>query len=216
MQTFILDHISSSGYVAIFVLAMLGAMCIPLPSEITFGFAGALCSASFFTAANVSDKHLQLGLVILVGVAGTVVGAFLAYLVGRYGGRAFVDRWGKYVLLHHDDLDAAEARFARWGDGVVAVGQCVPFVRAFMGFASGVARVSVGKFLVLTTLGAAVWVSLISVIGYLAAGSYHSVLRWFGAAGYVIAAGVVILLVVAFVHRWRKYHEAEARRSARD
>lgn len=216
MQTFILDHISSSGYVAIFILAMLGAMCIPLPSEITFGFAGALCSASFFTASNATDKHLQLWAVIVVGVAGTVFGAFLAYLAGRFGGRAFVERWGKYVLLHDEDLDAAEARFARWGDGVVAVGQCVPFIRAFMGFASGVAKVPSGRFLVLTTLGAAVWVSLISVIGYEAAGSYHSVLRWFGAAGYVIAAAVVVLLVVGFVHRWRKYHEAEARRNARD
>jgi len=214
MQTFILNHISSSGYIAIFVLAMLGAMCVPIPSEITFGIAGALCSKAFLQVAGATDaKQLQLWAVILVGVAGTTFGAYLAYLVGRYGGRKFVDRYGKYVLLSHEDLDAAERRFERWGDWVVAVGQCIPFVRAFMGFGSGVAKVKTAPFVALTALGAAVWVSVISVIGYKAADSWHNVLKWFGGASYVIAGVVVVLLVIGFVHRWRKYHEAQARRN---
>jgi hypothetical protein len=57
-------------------------------------------------------------------------------------------------------------------------------------------------------------VSLISVIGYEAGDSWHTILKWFGAAGYVIAALVVVALVVGFVHRWRRYHEAAARRSS--
>jgi len=212
VQNFVINHIASSGYIAIFILAMLGAMCIPIPSEITFGFAGALCSTAFFTSTTAADKHLQLWAVIVVGVAGTVVGASIAYVVGRFGGRTFVDRYGKCVLLSHDDLDAAERRFNRWGDGIVAVGQCIPFVRAFMGFGSGVARVKPVTFVSLTALGAAVWVSIIAVIGYEAAGSYHTVLKWFGNASYVIAAAVVVVLIVGFVHRWRKYHEAQSRR----
>jgi membrane protein DedA with SNARE-associated domain len=202
MQSFI----SNYGYLAVLVLAFLGAMCIPIPSEITFGFAGALCSTGFVT-----DKHLQLWAVIVVGVLGTVAGSFVAYLVGRYGGRAFVDRYGKFVLLSHEDLDRAHAWFHRWGDGAVGVGQVIPFVRAFVGFGAGVARVRRTPFLVLTTIGAAVWVTVISVIGYEAGSSWHTVLRWFGSAGYVIAAGVVIMLVFAVVHRWRRYHEAQAR-----
>ncbi|HEY8080622.1 MAG TPA: DedA family protein [Acidimicrobiales bacterium] len=213
MQTFIQNHIASSGYAAIFVLAFLGAMCVPIPSELTFGFAGALSSSAFFTGSTSGDKHLHLWAVIVVGVVATVLGASVAYAVGRFGGRAFVDRWGKYVLLSHDDLDAAERRFARWGDGIVAVGQCVPVVRAFMGFGSGVAKVPVVRFVALTTLGAAVWVSVISVIGYEAAGSYHRVLKWFSGASIVILAVIVIVLIFAFFHRWRRYHEAEARRA---
>jgi membrane protein DedA with SNARE-associated domain len=149
-----------------------------------------------------------------VGVVATVLGALVAYLVGRSGGRAFVDRYGKYVLLSHDDLDAAEARFARWGDAIVAVGQCIPFIRAFMGFGSGVARVRSSVFVPLTALGAAVWITVITLIGYEAGGSWHSILRWFGNASYVIAIVVLIVLAVAFVHRWRKYHEAQARRDS--
>lgn len=213
VQNFIQTHLSSSGYPALFVLAFLGAMCIPIPSELTFGFAGALCSTAFLTGSNAADHQLQLWAVIVVGTLGTVCGASVAYAAGRYGGRAFVDRYGKYVLLSHEDLDRAERLFTRWGDGLVAVGQMIPLLRAFVGFFAGVAKVRWVAFLVLTTLGAAAWVSLISTIGYEAAGSWHQVLKWFGAAGYVIAALVVIVLVVAFVHRWRRYREAQSRRA---
>ncbi|HEV3328306.1 MAG TPA: DedA family protein [Acidimicrobiales bacterium] len=213
MQSFIQDHLASSGYPALFVLAFLAAMCIPIPSELIFGFAGALCSASFLAGSNAADQQLHLWAVIVVGTVATVCGASVAYATGRYAGRAFVDRYGKYVLLSHEDLDRAERLFGRWGDGLVAVGQLIPLLRAFVGFFAGVARVRWIAFIVLTTLGAAAWVSLISVIGYEAGDSWHQVLRWFGAAGYVIAALVVIALVVAFVHRWRRYHEAQARRT---
>jgi len=214
VQNFITTHLATSGYAALFVLAFLGAMCIPIPSELTFGFAGALCSAGFIAVeANGADHQLQLWAVIVVGTVATVCGASVAYVVGRYGGRAFVERYGKYVLLSHEDLDRAERLFSRWGDGLVGVGQLIPLLRAFVGFFAGVARVRWVPFLVLTTIGAAAWVSLISTIGYNAAGSWHKVLQWFGAAGYVIAAVVVIALVVAFVHRWRRYHEAQARRA---
>ena len=180
MQSFVLNHILSSGYVAIFVLAFLSAMCIPIPSELTFGIAGALCSASYVASVSATAAPLHLWKVIVVGVIATVLGSLVAYLVGRFGGRAFVDRYGKYVLLSHADLDAAEQRFNRWGDAVVAVGQCVPFVRAFIGFGSGVARVRAPIFVVLTVLGAAVWVTAISFIGYEASGSLNTFFRWFG------------------------------------
>ena len=214
MQTFILDHIASSGYVAVFVLAFLGAMCIPIPSELTFGIAGALCNATALAAIDPSAKSLHLWAVIVVGVIATVCGASVAYVVGRFGGRAFVDRYGKYVLLGHEDLDRAERLFGRWGDGLVGVGQVIPLLRAFVGFFAGVAKVRALPFVVLTTIGAAAWVSLISVIGYEAGASYQHVLRWFGAAGYVLLGATVIVLVVAFVHRWRRYHEAQSRRAA--
>jgi membrane protein DedA with SNARE-associated domain len=214
VQSFIQDHLASSGYAALFALAFLAAMCIPIPSELIFGFAGALCSASFLSGSNGVDHQLQLWAVIVVGTAATVCGASVAYVVGRFGGRAFVDRYGRYVLLSREDLDRAERLFGRWGDGLVGVGQLIPLLRAFVGFFSGVAKVRWVAFLALTTLGAAAWVSLISVIGYEAGASWHTVLRWFGAAGYVIAAVVIIALVVAFVHRWRRYHEAQARRAA--
>ena len=212
MQSFITQHLASSGYPVLFVLGVLGAMCIPIPSEVTFGVAGALCDESF-VRANGGAHHLSLWAVIVLGTVATVLGSSIAYGVGRFAGRAFVDRYGKYVLLSHDDLDRTERLFARWGDGLVAVGQVIPLLRAFVGFGAGVARVGVVRFVLLTTVGAAAWVSLIAAIGYNASGNYEQVTRWFGGAGYVLAAAVVILIVVGIVHRRRRYHEAEARRA---
>jgi len=213
VQSFISNHLASSGYAALFVLAFLGAMCIPIPSELTFGFAGALCSSAFLASQGTHAHHLQLWAVIVWGAIATVLGATVAYVVGRFGGRAFVDRYGKYVLLSHDDLDRAERLFSRWGDGLVAVGQVLPVLRAFVGFGAGVARVRAVPFLVLTALGATAWVSLISVIGYEAGTSWQHVLRWFGDAGYVLAGLAVVAIIVGVVHRWRRYREAEARRA---
>jgi membrane protein DedA with SNARE-associated domain len=213
MEHFVQSHLASSGYPALFVLALLGAMCIPFPSEITFGFAGFLSSSAFVAKGH--GAHLRLWEVIVLGVVATVLGATIAYVVGRVGGRAFVDRYGKFVLLTHEDLDRTEALFSRWGDGLVAVGQSIPLLRSFVGFGAGVAKVRPVPFLALTTLGAAVWVTAISLIGYEAGSSWNKVLRWFGDAGYVAAALVIIAIVVGIVHRWRKVHAAPPRDAAR-
>ncbi len=197
MQSFI----ANSGYPAVLVLALLGAMCIPFPSEVTFGYAGALSSAAFL---GVGKHHLALWAVIVLGTTATTLGASIAYVVGRLGGRAAVDRYGKYVLLTHEDLDRTERLFGRFGDGLVCVGQFVPLLRSFVGFGAGVARVKVPQFVVLTIIGAAIWVSAISVIGYEAGRTWDHVLKWFGAAGYVVAALAIVAIAVGVWHRWRK------------
>lgn len=206
MQSFL----ASTGYPALFVLALAGAMCIPFPSEVVFGFGGAFC-----TEAVAKGHHpFSLWAVIVLGTVATVLGASIAYVVGRSGGRAFVDRYGRVVLLSHADLDRTERLFTRFGDGLVAVGQCVPLLRAFVGFGAGVARVRPAVFVALTTLGAAAWVSLIASIGYEAGTSWERVTRWFGDAGYVLAALVVVAIVLGVVHRWRAVRAAPDRRAS--
>ena len=102
-----LNHfISTYGYAAIFLLSILQSCCIPTSSELTLGFAGLLAS----------QGKLNLAAVIFVGTAGEVVGAYIAWFIGRYGGRAAVDRYGKYLLLTHHDLDRAEGWYDRHGN----------------------------------------------------------------------------------------------------
>ncbi len=91
--------VSSSGYVAIFLLSVLQSCCVPTSSELTLGFAGVLAF----------EGKLSLPGVIAAGAAGEVVGALIAWVIGRTWGRAFVDRFGRYLLLTHRDLDRAEA-----------------------------------------------------------------------------------------------------------
>jgi membrane protein DedA with SNARE-associated domain len=159
--------ISTYGYLAVFVFTVLEAACIPIPSELTLGLAGALASGA------VDPQHkLNLALVIVVGVVGELVGSFLAYVVGRTGGRALV-------------------------------GRVVPVVRTFISFPAGVAEMPVVAFGVFTAIGVTVWIGVLAGIGYALGSSYHSMVKAFGDATYVVAALVVVALVLTIVHRYR-------------
>ncbi len=188
------------GYLAVFLLTMLESACIPIPSEVTLGLGGALASGAVIGGAQ---GHLNLGLVIVVGIAGSVCGSLLSYVVGRTGGRALVDRYGKYVLLSHSDLDKAEAWFSRRGEWMVLYGRVLPFIRTFISLPAGMARMNVVKFTVLTTIGVSLWVTLLTVIGYALGGSWNKMIKAFGLAGYVVAAMVVVAVVAFMVRRYR-------------
>ena len=190
--------ISSAGYIAIFVLTVAEAACIPIPSELTLGFAGAVASGQV-----TNDHSLNLALVIVIGVLGELVGSSVAYTVGRTGGRALVDRFGKYVLLSHKDLDRAEAWFKRRGDSAVLVGRVVPVVRTFISFPAGVAEMPVVSFGLFTFVGVTVWVGVLAGIGYALGSSYHSMVKAFGDASYVVGALAVLAVAAAIYHRWR-------------
>lgn len=198
-----------------FLLTVAEAACIPIPSELTLGLAGALASGA--TLSGAVDRHpLNLALVIVVGVAGELVGSFVAYGVGRTGGRAFVDRFGKYVLLTHRDLDRAEAWFARRGDSAVLVGRVVPVVRTFISFPAGVAEMPIVAFGVFTAIGATLWVGVLAGIGYALGSSYHSMVKAFGDASYVVAGLAVLALAVVIVHRIRVVREEQGRHGGDD
>ena len=194
------QFLANWGYLAIFVLTVLESACIPIPSEVTLGLGGALASSSFRSG---SSTHLDLGLVIVVGIVGSVIGSLIAYLVGRTGGRRFVDRYGKYVLLTHADLDRVESWFTHRGELVVLIGRVVPVVRTFVSLPAGMAQMRPVRFIVLTAIGCTVWVSTLSVIGYELAGRWQSATHGFSQAGYVVAA-IAVVVIAAFVwHRLR-------------
>ena len=198
------------GYLAVFVLTVLESACIPIPSEVTLGMGGALASGAVIGGTR---GDLNLGLVIVVGIAGSIVGSLIAYAVGRTGGRALVDRYGRYVLLSHADLDKAEAWFARRGEWMVLYGRVLPFVRTFISLPAGMAEMNVAKFTLLTAVGVSAWVTLLSSIGYALGDSWNSMVAAFGYAGYVVGGAVVVLIVGFLVHRYRE--GASERRSDR-
>jgi membrane protein DedA with SNARE-associated domain len=197
VQSFILHW----GYVAIFFLTVAEAACIPVPSEITLGLGGAAASGAAVLLG--SHHHLQLAYVILIGIAGEMIGSYIAYTVGRVGGRAIVDRYGKFLLLSHKDLDRAESWFARRGEPTVLLARVVPVARAFVSFPAGVAEMDPVRFGLYTVVGVAVWVSALASAGYALGHSWHAMVKGFGDAGYVAAALIVVGLVAAFVHRVR-------------
>jgi membrane protein DedA with SNARE-associated domain len=194
------------SYVALFLLALAESACIPIPSEVTFGFAGALC-----TVAVAGASPLNLIAVIVVGVLGEVVGALISYTVGRTLGRAIVDRWGKWLLLSHRDLDNAERWFDRYGAYSVLVARVIPVVRSVISVPAGVAEMSLAPFVALTAVGSAVWISVLAGLGDGAGHNWKHVERYFHAATYPVLAVVVVVLVGGFVHRWRAVRHAPPR-----
>lgn len=192
--------VASSGYVAIFILCVAQSCCVPTSSELTMGFAGVLAATG----------KLDLAAAIAVGATGEIVGAYIAWVIGRTGGRAFVDRYGKYLLLSHADLDRAEAwysRHQRWG---VFGSRLVPLVRNFAALPAGVAEVPLLRFGLLTAAGSLIWDGAMAGIGYGVGSKYQSVMHGFSDAGYLLGALAVLAIAVVIWHRYRTYHAATA------
>ena len=203
-----------NGYVAIFFLAILESACIPIPSEVTFAIAGALCSTAFVSTFH--ETHvLNLGVVIVLGVVGSVIGSYIAYIVGRTGGRAFVDRWGKYVLLSHADLDKSESWFKKRGGLTVLLGRVIPVVRTFISFPAGMAEMNPASFGIFTTIGVTAWVSLLTVLGYNFGGQYQKWTKGISWAGYLIVIAVVVVIGVFIWHRYQAVKKETRGRHAR-
>jgi membrane protein DedA with SNARE-associated domain len=198
--------VHSSGYLAIFVLCVLQSCCVPTSSELTLGYAGYLAYT----------HTLSLPAVILVGASGELVGAYLAWIIGRFLGRGFVDRFGKYLLLSHADLDRAEAWYDRHGNWGVFGGRLLPVVRNFVALPAGVAEVPLVRFGILTGLGSLIWDGAMALIGYEVGSSWHKVMKGFSDAGYLFGAAAVIVIAVFIVHRYRSYQTATAGPASED
>ena len=198
------------GYFALFLLAIAESALIPIPSEVTFGFAGALAT----TAVTGHAQFSILGIVV-VGVVGSLIGSVIAYEVGRTVGRAIVDRWGKWILLTHGDLDAAERWFARYGAASVLIGRVLPVVRTVISLPAGVAEMKRGPFAVLTVIGSAIWIGLLTGLGYAAGSNWTRVSHDFHLLQTPTIIVIVLLLVWGFWHRVqavRRYHAGSSGR----
>jgi membrane protein DedA with SNARE-associated domain len=192
------SFVSSSGYAAIFLLSVLQSCCVPTSSELTMGFAGVLAA----------EGKLSLPGAIAVGALGELVGALIAWVIGRTGGRAFVDRYGRYILLSHRDLDRAEAWFRRHGTWGVFLSRLLPVVRNCAAIPAGVAEVPIVRFGILTAAGSLLWDGAMALIGYEVGGSWKKVMHGFSDAGYLLGALVVLAIAVFIYHRYRSYKAA--------
>ena len=188
--------ISHYGYFGLFLITVLSSACLPIPSEVAFGLAGAFCTTAFTT-----HPQFSVASVIIIGTIGEVIGAVIAYELGRYAGRAIVDRYGKYLLLSHKELDTAEVWFEKYGTPSVFLGRLVPVVRAVISLPAGLAEMKRGRFLALTTLGSLIWAVLLTELGYHAGKNQHFV-KYFHDAEYPIIALVVLVLAAGVWHRW--------------
>jgi membrane protein DedA with SNARE-associated domain len=177
-----------AGYAAVVLFGFLEACCVPIPSEITFGFAGVLAY----------QGHLNLALVILAGTLAELAGSYVSYGVGRVVERPVVERLGRFLLITKADLDRTERFLAGRGAWAIPLGRALPFVRSFTSVVAGFAGVPALRFGVLSLIGTLVYGSVIASIGYGVGSAWHTVEHDLSVAGYVLGA-LVVAAIAAFV-----------------
>jgi len=198
------SFLTSAGYAALILFAFLEAACIPISSEITFGFAGVLAY----------QGHLNLALVIIIGSLAELAGSYASYAVGRVGGRPLVHKVGRYVLVTESDVARAERFLEGRGAWAIPVGRMLPFVRAFISIVAGLVRVPAGRFGVLSLIGTVIYATTLSCAGYALGSTWNSVSHGLAVVGYVIFALVVIAVAGFVAYRLRAFRREARLRGA--
>jgi membrane protein DedA with SNARE-associated domain len=159
--------IEAMGYYGIVIGMAIESINIPLPSEALMTFAGAL----------IAEGRFSFWPVVLAGAVGNVIGSVGNYYLGAYGGRPFIERYGKYFLIHHKDLEIADRWFAKYGLAAVFFTRLLPVIRTFISFPAGVSRVPMGPFIVLTFIGSLLWSAFLTYLGFELGRNYASTIR---------------------------------------
>ena len=181
------------------LLMALESACIPIPSELIMPFAGYLTIAA--VAGSSPHTVLNFHLVSLAGAFGCAVGSALAYWVGAKGGREFVFKYGKFILLKRSDVEMSEKWFDQWGGAAVFVARLLPVVRTFISLPAGIARMPFLPFLALSFIGSVPWCYLLAYAGIAFANHEEQLKKYFHGADLVI--GIILLAGIGF---WVRHH----------
>lgn len=194
---FVTATIGSYGVPAVFVLMLLESMGILIPSEAISPFAGYL----------VSQEKMTLFAAVTAGVLGNVVGSWIAYFIGLWGGRELWFHYGKYVGVRAHHLEIAEKWFDKYGEFTVFVSRMLPVVRTFISFPAGTARMNFAKFTFYTLLGCIPWVFALTYFGYVLGENWDEVGQYLRYLDYAVAAAVLAGVIYLF-WRWRRSRSA--------
>jgi len=198
------------GYIGVmFAMAIESAM-IPLPSELILPYAGFLVSDPS-QLEPITGQPWNFWIVAIVATIGNTLGSLIAYAIGAYGGRPFLERYGRYVLIRPHEIELADHFFARHGAATVFIGRLLPIVRTFISFPAGVARMPIRTFIVYSTAGAFIWSCLLIYAGVVLGENWAEIRRILQPFDLAIAV-LVVLAGVLFVW-WRMGMPGRPRRA---
>jgi len=166
---------------------------IPIPSEVTMPVGGLL-------AAEGKLSFIAVG---VIGAVANLVGSLLAYWLGRAGGRSFLMKHGRLVLIKPHDIERADVWFERHGDSAVFFSRLLPVVRTFISLPAGVARVPLVRFSVLTFAGCLPWSFALAGAGYVLGDNWEHILPYTEPVAYAVAGLIAVVMVVWIVKRIR-------------
>ncbi len=197
ISDFALNLIDKTGYVGVFILSALESCAIPIPSEVVVPFSGFLAVSGRFNIWSV----------IFVATIANLSGAVILFWIGRSGGRWVLERYGKYVLIHKDDLEKGDMWFKKYGERAIFWGRMLPVVRTFVSLAAGVEEMNFYKFSLFTFFGSLPWNAGLALIGYRAGKNWMILENYFRKADLFI---MVLVVTLAGWYIWRHLNKKYA------
>lgn len=178
--------ITSTGYVGVFVLMILESMVFPIPSEAVMPFAG------FF----IFDGKMTWAAVIIISTLGSIVGSLISYGIGFYGGKPFVSKFGKYLLLNQHHLEISEKFFSKRGEITILISRFIPIVRHLISIPAGFGKMNIYKFIIFTLIGASIWNTFLTWVGYVLRENWAEVMKY----SHIIDVFVIIIIAIIFIY----------------
>lgn len=191
----LVSYIGDMGYLGIFLLMFLESTFFPFPSEVIMIPAGYLAFKG----------EMNIYLIILTGIFGSVAGALLNYYLAIHFGRKFILKYGKYFFITEETLDKLESFFTKHGELSTFNGRLIPGIRQLISLPAGLARMNVAKFSFYTALGAGIWVIVLVLIGYLL-GSNEALVSEYLRSATLIVLVCVVLITLFYIIRHKSRH----------
>ena len=203
------DAIGDHGLYAVFLLMLVDAV-LPAASELVMVYGGALAAGALAGSVVLFGREIPSGFpayvaIATAGTAGYVIGSIGGWAIGRYGGRPFAERHGRWLHLDAEKLGRADRWFDRYGDAFVVFGRVIPVVRSFVAVPAGIGRVPFVRYLLLTIPGAAAWCFGLAAVGWALGANWERFHDAFRYVDYLVAA-LIVLSVAALLVRRRRRH----------
>lgn len=186
MSEYLLNLISTLGYFGMFLGMVLEAVLIIIPSEFILATGGILAANNVFTFAGA----------FISGLFGSIFCAAAIYAMGYYGGRPFIEKYGKYFFMKKEDIEKSDKWFVKYGMKAALFGRCLPIVRTFISLPIGMAKLDFKKFLLFTTIGSIPWTLL-----FVGAGYYLGE-NWTIVSSYISSLKLPIIITFALLIGW--------------
>lgn len=182
----LIEVIGALGYLGIFLLMAIESSFIPFPSEVVMVPAGFLAYKG----------EMNLALIILLGVAGSLFGAYINYFLAWYVGRPFLRKFGHYLFMPEEKLAYVDEFFRKHGSFSTFTGRLIPMVRQLISIPAGVTRMNLLKFSLYTGLGAGIWVTVLALVGYFVGYNEALVKEYIHTITFILLASIIIAVFI--------------------
>lgn len=184
-----------TGYITVFITMVMESMVLPVPSEAVMPFAGFL----------IADGKFTFILVVVISTLGSLTGSLISYAIGYYGEKALIHKYGKFLLLDADELEATDRFFNKYGDITIFICRFIPVVRHLISIPAGIAEMNIWKFVLFTVIGAGLWNTFLAFVGFNLRSNWEAVMK------YSKVIDVFVLLILALLIAYYIYKHLKKR-----